>query len=71
MHNKFKEVLGIDIVELVDRISPLGFKFSFSKSGKEDQIIPRDYDDKRSKELEQAVEEDEATQDKEQAEEEV
>ena len=36
MHNKFRDVLGIDIAELVERISPLGFKFSFSKSGKEE-----------------------------------
>lgn len=42
MHNKFKNSLGIDIVELVERISPLGFKFSFAKSGNEDQIITKE-----------------------------
>lgn len=52
MHNKFRDVLGIDIVQLVERISPLGFKFSFSKSGSEDQIIPKDEEAARSKQLE-------------------
>jgi len=61
MHNKFKEALGIDIVELVERISPLGFKFTFSKSGADNQILPRDQEDARSRELERAVEEDDAT----------
>ena len=61
MHAKFREVLGIDIVELVERISPLGFKFTFAKSGSgEDQIITKDREEEIER-LEKAVEEDEAS----------
>lgn len=43
----FKSVLDIDIVALVERISPLGFKFSFSKEEQE-----------RNEQIEEALEND-------------
>ena len=62
MHTKFREALGLDIVKLVERISPLGFKFTFSKQGGsgEDQIITKDREEEIER-LEKAVEEDEAS----------
>ena len=60
MHTKFRETLGLDIVELVERISPLGFKFTFSSKQGEDQIITKDREEEIER-LEKAVEEDEAS----------
>ena len=57
---KFKETLdGLDIDELVERVSPLGFKFSFSDDLPKDESLQK---------LAEAVEEDEAGNEEEGAE---
>lgn len=49
LHNKFKSALGIDIVELAENMSPLGFRFKFTDD------LPTE--DKRKK-IEKAIKED-------------
>jgi hypothetical protein len=49
LQDAFKTLLNVDIVELVERISPLGFKFSFSSKQEEE----------RAKQIEEAIENDE------------
>jgi hypothetical protein len=49
LQDAFKTILNVDIVELVERISPLGFKFSFSSKQEEE----------RARQIEEAIENDE------------
>lgn len=51
LHTKFKEALGIDIVELVDRLSPLGFKFKFSEKLPELEVS----EDERTRKIDEAM----------------